>query len=94
MGFWKGLKTVGKALGKSVPGVASGIDLAEEGVKAHQKAKQSKRERRLAALSAVAATFRNPIVLAVLALGVLAFLFFANPEAKKSLMDFIQFFTG
>ena len=94
MGVWKALKTVGKAVGKSVPGVASGIDLAEEGVKAHQKAKQSKRERRLAALAAVAAAFKNPIVLAVLALGVLAFLFFAPPEAKKSLMDLVEFFTG
>ena len=93
MGFWNTLKTVGKVAGGSVPGVGPALDLAEEGVKAHQKAKRSKRERRLAALSALAANFTNPIVLAALILGLLAFLFFAPPEAKKSLMDLLKFFT-
>ena len=94
MSFWESLKTVGKSLGGTVPGVAPALDLAEEGIKSHQKRKRDKRERRLAALAAVADTFANPNVLAVLALGVLAFLFFAPPEAKKSLLEFMKFFTG
>ena len=94
MGFWKSLSDVGKSLGGTVPGVAPAIDLAEEGVEAHQKRKRDKRERRLAALAAVADTFTNPIVLAVLVLGLLAFLFFAPPEARESLMDLLKFFTG
>ena len=94
MSFWKSLKTLGKTAGGFLPGVAPAIELAEEGIKAHQKGQQSKRERRLSALKAAAAIFKNPIVLAVLVLGVLAFLFFAPAEAKKSLMDFIKFFTG
>ena len=94
MGFWKSLSAVGKSLGSTVPGVSPALDLAEEGIKAHQKSKRDKRERRLAALSAVADTFTNPIALAVLVLGVLAFLFFAPPESKESLMDLLKFFTG
>ena len=94
MGFWKSLTAVGKSLGGTVPGVGPALDLAEEGIQAHQKRKRDKRARRLAALSAVAATFKNPIVLAVLVLSVLAFLFFAPPEAKKALMELMKFFTG
>ena len=94
MGFWESLKTVGKSLGGTVPGVAPALDLAEEGIKSHQKSKRDKRARRLAALAAVASTFKNPAVLAVLILCVLAFLFYATPESKASLMDFLKFFTG
>ena len=91
MGFWK---TAGKIASGSVPGVGPALDIAEEGIKAHQKAKQSKRERRQEALSAVAATFKNPIILVVLILGILVFLFFAPPESKAALMDLLEFFTG
>ena len=90
MSFWESLKTVGR----TVPGVAPAIGIAEEGIEAHQKAKQQKRERRVAALSAVAATFKNPPVLAVLILCILVFLYFAPPESKAALMDFLKFFTG
>ena len=93
MGFFSSLKDVCKVIGKSVTGGPAVIKLAEDGIKAHQQAKQTKRERRLAALSALAATFK-PIVLAGLVIGVLAYLFFAPHEAKKSLIDFIKFFTG
>ena len=94
MGFWKSLKTVGKSLGGTVPGVGPAIDLAEEGIQAHQQGKRDKRKRRLAALAAVAGTFKNPIVLAVLVISIMAFLFFAPPEAKKSLIELMKFFTG
>ena len=80
MNIWKALKTAGKA--------------TKEGLKARQQAKQERRERRLAALSAVITTFKTPIIIAVVCLGVLVFLFFAPPESKKALMDFIKFFTG
>ena len=94
MGFWNALKNVGKIVGSSVPGVGPAIDLAEQGIKAHQKGQQNKRQRRLAVLSAIARTFKNPIILAVLVLSFLAFLFFAPPESKKALMEFVKFFTG
>ena len=92
MSFWNALKKANKAVG--VPVVGPAIDLAEQGINARRLAKKNKRERRLAAMSALAGTFKNPIVLGVLALCFLAFLLFAPPEAKKSLMDFIKFFTG
>ena len=94
MSFWKSLTDVGKSLGGTVPGVAPAIGLAKEGIEAHQKRKRDKRARRLAALSAVAATFKNPVVLAVLVLSVLVFLYFAPPEASDSLLDLWKFFTG
>ena len=94
MGFWKSLKDLGKTVGEAAPGVAPVIESLEEGRKARQKSKQEKRARRTKALSAVASTFTNPFVLAALAIGVLVFLFFAPPESKKSLMDFLKFFTG
>ena len=89
MSFWKSLKTVGKAFG-----AAPAIDLVKDSVQAHQEAKQNKRERRVAALTALASIFKDTIVLAFLVLGVLAFLFFASAEARESLLDFIKFFTG
>ena len=93
MGKMSFFKALGKAAGSFVPGVGLAVDAAESAVEARREAKRKKRERRMEALSAIAATITNPIALAVLILGALAFLFFAPPEAKASLMDLLKFFT-